>query len=264
MTDNSCNSIAIVKMTSINQQQDIAKANLLQALAKYDGDTKHQVVATAIQELVSFNPNHSPTEKESLLQGNWLLINAPNFPDRQQNEHHKYVYTLGRLAFNMFEPINLKVAIQEVTQPVFPTNQDKEYTHHIVVKFKTIDDNIPELNGIIKNLAVCHPVDENTLQVQFTGGELIPAGTDNIEQWLSIFGNNTSGSSMSIRERLNSWIIKWMFRITTPSEIDRKTGKRTFVMQKSPKGLLKVMYLDEDLRITKGNRKTVLVCQRQQ
>ncbi|MDJ0576547.1 MAG: PAP/fibrillin family protein [Xenococcaceae cyanobacterium MO_234.B1] len=250
-------------MTSTTQLRDIAKGNLFKALADYDGDTKHQVIATAIEELVALNPTDSPTKNEPLLQGNWLLINAPNFPDRQQYKQHKYVYTLGRLAFNMFKPINLKVAIQEVMQPVFSTNQENEYTHDIVVKFKTIEDNIPELNGIIKNLAVCHPVDENTLQVKFTGGELIPANTDNLEQWLSIFGNNHSQSSVSIRDRFNSWFIRWMFGIKNPSEIDRQTGKRTFVMQKSPKGLLKILYLDEELRITKGNRGTVLVCQRQ-
>ena len=106
------------KMITTNRQRDIAKAELREALVKYDGDTKHQIVATAIEKLVELNPISSPTENKSLLQGNWLLINAPNFPDRQQSKQDKYVYTLGRLAFNMFQPINLKVAIQEVTQPV--------------------------------------------------------------------------------------------------------------------------------------------------
>jgi hypothetical protein len=34
-------------------------------------------------------------------------------------------------------------------------------------------------------------------------------------------------------------------------------------MNKSPQGLLKILYLDDELRITKGNRETILVCQRQ-
>ena len=249
-------------MITTDRQRDIAKAELREALLKYDGDTKHQMVAKAIEKLVQLNPTPSPTENKSLLQGDWLLINAPNFPDRQQSQEHKYVYTLGRLAFNMFQPINLKVAIQKVTQPVFATTKADQYTHHIVVNFKTIDDNVAELNGIIKNLAVCHPVDQNTLQVQFTGGELIPNNTDELEQWLATFSENSSQSPLSIRERLNTWFIKWMFAITNPSDIDRKTGKRSFRMKKSPKGLLKILYLDEELRITKGNRGTVLVCQR--
>ncbi len=250
-------------MITIDRQRDIDKAELREALIKYDGDTKHQIVGTAIEKLIELNSTPSPTENKSLLQGNWLLINAPNFPDRQESKQHKYVYTLGRLAFNMFQPINLKVAIQKVTQPVFATAKADQYTHHIVVNFKTIDDNIAELNGVIKNLAVCHPVDQNTLQVPFTGGELIPNNTDQLEQWLAIFSENSSQSPVNIRERLNNWFIKWMFAITPVSNIDRKTGKRSFRMKKSPKGLLKILYLDEELRITKGNRETVLVCQRE-
>jgi hypothetical protein len=47
------------------------------------------------------------------------------------------------------------------------------------------------------------------------------------------------------------------------SAIDTETGKKSFAIEKSPKGLLKLLYLDEELRITKGNRGTVLVCQRE-
>ncbi len=250
-------------MISSDRQRNIAKTELIEALTKYDGDTKHPLVVSAIQELAGLNPTASPTENKSLLQGNWLLINAPNFPDRQENKQHKYVYNLGRLAFNMFQPVNLKVAIQEVTQPVFSTDKEDEYTHHIVVNFKTIDDNIPELKGIIKNLAVCHPVDRSTLQVQFTGGELIPGDREKIEQWLTVFNKNPSQYSLNLKERFNSWFIKWMFAIKTTPEKNTKTGQKSFMMKKSPKGLLKILYLDEELRITKGNRETVLVCQRE-
>ena len=250
-------------MISTDRQRNIAKTELLQVLTKYDGDTKNPVVATSIDKLVVLNPSNSPTSNKDLLQGNWLLINAPNFPDRQENKQHKYVYNLGRLAFNMFQPTSLKVAIQEVIQPVFATEKEDEYTHDIVVQFKTIDDNIPQLTGIIKNLALCHPVDRNTVRVYFTGGELIPANTDQLEQWLSVFSSNFPKASVNIAQSLKSWFITWMFGIKTTSEIDKQTGKKSFTMTKSPKGLLKILYLDEELRITKGNKGTVLICKRQ-
>ncbi len=248
-------------MTTNYQTIDTVKDNLVEALSKYQGDVKNQIVARAIEELAVLNPTPSPTENKSLLQGNWLLINAPNFPDRQEYKNHQYVYNLGKLAFNVFEPIKLKVAIQEVIQPMFATGAKDEYTHDIVVKFKTIDNDTPELEGIIKNLAICHPVNENTLEVQFTGGELIPANIK-IEDWLSVFDPNNQ-SSISLRDRFNSWLIKWIFGIKNLSAIDKATGKRNFIMKKSPKGLLKILYLDKDLRITQGNRETILVCQRQ-
>jgi hypothetical protein len=67
--------------------------------------------------------------------------------------------------------------------------EGNELTHDIVVEFKTIDGNIPELKGIIKNLASCSPKSQDTLQVKFTGGELMPLETkepSKMKEWLKI------------------------------------------------------------------------------
>jgi hypothetical protein len=55
--------------------------------------------------------------------GDWLLINAPNFPGGEQLEDGQLAYTLGRLAFNMFQPAALKLVIEQVSQPVFPVGK---------------------------------------------------------------------------------------------------------------------------------------------
>lgn len=256
-------------MDTTTIQRNIAKTALIEALKTSRGDTKNQEVVAAIEKLASLNPESELTEKEELLEGNWLLINAPNFPNRQNDTQGRYIYTLGRLAFNMFEPVGLKVEIERVLQPVFPTGKGNEFTHDIVVEFKTIDENIPELKGIVKNLAVCSPISKDTVQVKFTGGELMPRDTEKpskIKEWLQVFGQKSQKSQQfqpSLREQINSTFIKWMFGISKASNIDNQTGKRVFTMKKSPKGSLKLLYLDDDLRITKGNRETILVCQRQ-
>jgi hypothetical protein len=245
------------------KQRDNAKKVLFQALENNHGDTKNQAVVAAIENLASLNPNNAPTENGSLLEGNWLLINAPNFPDRQNDSQGRYIYTLGRLAFNMFEPVKLLVEIDRVFQPIFPTGNGNELTHDIVVEFKTIDENMPQLKGIVKNLAVCSPKDKDSLEVKFTGGELIPLETDEpskITEWLTVFDRK---SQLSLSERFMSTFVKWMFGISKVSKIASQTGKKTFTMSKSPKGILKVLYLDEELRITRGNRETILICQRQ-
>ncbi len=247
-------------------QREQAKVELKQALANHNGDTKHQAVVEAISKLASLNPTPHPVENQELLQGNWLLINAPNFPDRLEDEEDRYVYTLGRLAFNKFEPVNLRVAIDQVTQPVFTTGQDNEYTHDIVVEFKIIEPGFPELKGIVRNLAVCSLVDQDTVQVRFIGGELMPLDNqdpEQIKQWLNIFGSTQKNSQITLLDRLKFWFVQTMFGMGKVSEINPATGKQSFPIKKSPKGLLKLLYLDEELRITKGNRETVLVCQRQ-
>lgn len=246
------------------KERNIAKTALIEALKTSGGDTKNQEVIAAIEQLASLKP-HATTENEKLLEGNWLLINAPNFPDRQNDTQGRYIYTLGRLAFNMFEPVKLKVEIERVLQPVFPTDKENEFTHDIVVEFKTIDENVPELTGIVKNLAVCSPKSQDTVEVKFTGGELTPLETKEplkMKEWLQVFGQE-SQSQLSLQERITSMFIKWMFGISKASEIDTQTGKRVFTMKKSPKGILNLLYLDDELRITRGNRGTVLVCQRQ-
>jgi hypothetical protein len=154
-------------MNITTTQRDDVKAALIEALKTNGGDTKNETVVAAIKKLASFNPQRSITEQENLLEGNWLLINAPNFPDRLSDYQQRYIYTLGRLAFNMFEPVGLKIEID------------------------------------------------------------------------------------------------WMFGIDRVSDIETQTGRQTFAMNKPPKGKLKLLYLDEELRITKGNRETVLICKRQ-
>lgn len=253
-------------MEPTTTQRANAKTALIEALKTSGGDTQNEVVVAAIEKLASLNPTIAPAENGRLLEGNWLLINAPNFPERQPDAQERYVYSLGRLAFNMFEPVGLKVEIERVLQPVFPTGKGNERTHDLVVEFKTIDENIPELKGIVKNLAVCSPKDKNTLQVKFTGGELIPLETHSSEkrkEWLAVFGQESQKSQLSFRSRIMSFVMKWMFGMSRASDIDPQTGKRAFMMKKSPKGELKVLYLDESYRITRGNRGTVLVCQRQ-
>ncbi len=48
-----------------------------------------------------------------------------------------------------------------------------------------------------------------------------------------------------------------------PLIMDHKTGEVSFKMKRSPKGKLELLYLDEELRITRGEKGTVLVCERQ-
>jgi hypothetical protein len=78
-------------MNTITQRNN-AKQALFEALAVNHGDTKNELVIKAIENLASLNLNNAPTDNGSLLEGNWLLINAPNFPGRQQDTQGRYIY----------------------------------------------------------------------------------------------------------------------------------------------------------------------------
>ena len=246
------------------KDREAAKIAFRSALAVHGGDTKNQLVLEALEKLESLNPTEKPAHSP-LLEGDWLLISSPNFPGGQQRSDGKFVYTLGRLAFNMFQPVELSLVINCVKQPVIPLGEGEKSTYNIVIEFETIDESQPPLQGIVKNLGWCCPSSDKTLKVQFTGGELAPLATldtEAMKTWLSVFGSQTQPVNLSIFDRFKFLVAKIMFGLERSGDMDKKTGKVSFSMAKSPQGTLEVLYLDEELRITRGNRGSVVVCER--
>jgi hypothetical protein len=250
-------------MNEQTQNREIAKRQLREALTTYKGDTQHPAVVAAIQTLAALNPTPSPARNESLRDGQWLLISAPNFPNREVRSDGKYVYTLGQLAFNMFQPSDLKVAIDRVLQPVLPIGQGQQRTHDIIVEFTTLDNSRPILQGTIYNFGICEPVKDDSLQVRFTGGALAPQSATNLKDWRSQFENQSRSTKTTLKEKGLRLLLGTLFGIIPPHGMDTETGKIAFTMQRSPKGNLTILYLDHELRITRGQKGTVLVCQRQ-
>lgn len=57
-----------------------AKTALRQALAASGGKTKDEAVIALVENLQSLNPTTAPAHSDALLDSQWLLISAPNFP----------------------------------------------------------------------------------------------------------------------------------------------------------------------------------------
>ncbi len=245
-----------------HQERNQAKAELKEALSKYGGNTKNEVVVAAIDKLISLNPTSEPARTETLMDGDWLLINAPNFPGGEQLEDGKLAYTLGRLAFNMFQPAALKLVIEQVSQPVFPVGNGEQRSHDIVVTFRSIETKFSNIRGIVRNLGVCNPINSHFLQVKFTGGILEPAPDTDLQTWKAIFREANQPKQRNWLDQLKLILPKIMFGILPPQGMDEQTGKIVFSMNRSPVGKLEILYLDENLRITKGERGTVLVCEK--
>ena len=236
------------------------KMALREALKTYDGDVKNQKVKAKIEQLSQLNPIEKPTHS-SLLESHWLLISAPSFPQGQKLSNGKYAYTLGKLAFNMFQPTNLKLVIDSVKQPVVLLGEKSKRSHDIVVKFSIIDELFPPLKGIVRNLAVCYPVDNKNLQAEFTGGIFAPQKGENLSTWKDIFVQ-AKASKKGLKEQLMSVFFKLMFGLTPPQGMNTETGEISFTMKRSPKGRLEILFLDEELRITKGKKENILIFER--
>ncbi|ABG53357.1 hypothetical protein Tery_4365 [Trichodesmium erythraeum IMS101] len=236
------------------------KMALREALKTYDGDVKNQKVKAKIEQLSQLNPIEKPTHS-SLLESHWLLISAPSFPQGQKLSNGKYAYTLGKLAFNMFQPTNLKLVIDSVKQPVVLLGEKSKRSHDIVVEFSIIDELFPPLKGIVRNLAVCYPVDNKNLQAEFTGGIFAPQKGENLSTWKDIFVQ-AKASKKGLKEQLMSVFFKLMFGLTPPQGMNTETGEISFTMKRSPKGRLEILFLDEELRITKGKKENILIFER--
>lgn len=246
-----------------SEKQEAAKAALREALAAYGGDTKNEIVAAAIQKLCYLTSTAAPAQGSPLLDGEWLLISAPNFPQGEQREDGKFVFTLGRLAFNMFQPAELKVVIDRVLQPVLPLGNGEERCHDIIVEFTTVDERLPKLAGVVRNIGVCQPISDTVLKVKFTGGILAPQDPKKMDDWKAVFGEQRQRSSKSLKEKLMSSVFRVIFGIVPPKTMNSETGEVSFTIHRPPKGNLEILYLDEELRITRGERGTVLVCERE-
>jgi hypothetical protein len=251
-------------MTAVNtEKRAAAKIALREALAACGGSTKHQNVIAAIENLQSLNPTTAPARSGKFMDSEWLLISAPNFPKGEQLADGRFAYTLGRLAFNMFQPTELKVVVDRVLQPVFLLENGEQQTHDIVVEFTTIDESVPQLSGIVRNQGISQPISDTVLQVQFTGGILAPKDPTKLNQWKATFGEQRQSTKKTWKDSLMSIFLKLMFGLVSPEAMNSETGEISFTMKRSPKGRLEILYLDEELRITRGERGTILVCQRQ-
>ncbi len=143
------------------------KGVLREALTLHDGDPCHPVVAGIIQRLAALNPTPTPARNFKVLDGNWRLISAPIFPDGKRLADGTYSYTLGRLAFNLFQPQDLTVVIHQVFQPVLPLGAGTQRTHDIVVNFAIASPNVPPLQGTVRNLGTCKPIRDAVIHSPF-------------------------------------------------------------------------------------------------
>lgn len=243
------------------QERHVAEDALRQSLALY-GDTKHSAVADAISVLAKLNPTPAPAHNTQLRDGNWLMINAPTFPGGQRCEDGTYLYSMGRLAFNMFQPKDLLIKIDRVVQPVLPIPNSSQRTHDVRVEFSTVNE-ANRLQGIVTNRGVCEPCADDTLQVQYTGGNLEPKPGTDLQTWNATFGNQSNLAKSTFKEKLMNLSLKLMFGLVASKGINHNTGEATFTMTRSPKRKLEILYLDDYLRITRGSKGTVLVCERQ-
>jgi hypothetical protein len=256
---------------------DDLKVELKSLLSKNGGTTKDPAVVAIIDELSELNPCKENCAQSSGFLGDFQSLTCPNFPGRlepQPGQEGLVQYTLGRMSFKIFQPAKLVCTMRSVRNPVAKqgtTDDGKMKLSYPLVVDLTIHTPDGDLPAILINEGHCYenPDVNKRLMVSFTGGTLMPAEeVRNDPSKLKLWERTFEGAyKKADKERSYfgwafQFFIKILLGLTYPTDASLFKHSFHFEMKRSPVGYLDILYLDEDLRITKGNRGTIVVAER--
>ena len=235
-----------------------AKMSLRSALADNGGNSKAPAVVAAVEALAALCPTRAPARNPALI-GEWQQINAPEYSGGSQNADGSFQYTLGRLSFGIFEPKDLMCIVGPILNPLKESADGGVIEYEIQIPFCIQRDIGPNLDALLVNFATCYAESDTRLSVSFSGGILRPDGCDR-PAWREVFGPALAAKPGK-RVRVVNWLMKGMMGLIKPNKLDDDDAM-SYQMTKAPKGYLDVLYLDDELRITRGNRGSLVVCER--
>lgn len=251
------------------------KQHLRAALANHHGSSKHSEVVAIIHELAALNPTQRPA-RSPLMLGDWRNLSAPHFPDRiapEEGEEDVFKYTLGRISFNLFEPRKLVCTVESIENPIEPIRgeeegeaaEDNKMTYPAVcgLVFHTPEG---DLRATMRNEGTVVPATDDRASVVFTSGGLHPApevlaDAAKLALWRKTFENayERANAERSYLARAGRAVFFGLMGLVTPTDA---ADSFRFEMKRAPKGWLDVLYLDEEMRITKGNRGSYVVVEK--
>ena len=262
-----------------------AKSNLKDLLAKHNRSAKHPEVARAIEELVSMNQTKDAA-LSPYLEGSYVTLTRAEFPGRLKQDpgnEHIDQYTLGRMSFGVFQPANLVCTVVNSYNDLRRTSNEegdsqdggeyRTFSYPLVTRIviHTPKGDFPA-SLLMEALCSSHKQPKNRLGVTFVGGTLTPgeevrSDPNRLTLWREVFAHAyaKAEAERSYFSSFMLYVFKWMFQLTTPTDEEALASETCcfrFEMKRCPHGYVDVLYLDEDMRITKGNRGTVVILER--
>jgi hypothetical protein len=202
-------------------------------------------------------------------------ISCPDFPDGQgKNLAGDYQFTLGRMSFGTFFPKSLLCSIQSITNTVGKLKtpivsglsrlegDTKLYSYDVNVLF-TVEENGP-CKGVAGSLSTKgysqrDPETSGRVTVWFSGGEIGPRFSEDSDKWKAVFGSTLKPIHKSWKDRIQAFLARRFLGLeligSSKYEFKRLVGGQG-------KAYLDILYLDDDLRVTRGNRGSIVVARR--
>lgn len=230
--------------------------------------------------------------RAAALRGNWRTVTRPEFPGgRGFDGEGRPLYTLGRATFGVLAPEATLVAFEGVENPVGGQEMHRdgagegEISYDIRVPLLVADGPAAGLRGELWTYGLCAPASAGAgaaasgsvslaaprVPVRFVGGGLRYAGDGAVPvAWEDAFGASAVArdrAERSLLARVSSWAAKLMFGIETnsaggASESGTPALLQSYAMRRAPQGYFDVLFLDDEIRVTRGNRGSLVVVER--
>ncbi|KAL7482968.1 hypothetical protein ACHAW6_014103 [Cyclotella cf. meneghiniana] len=277
-------------MTTISE----AKSSLKRILVENNGDTSQPAVQDAIKALQSLSSEKrvdaewNITQNKHFHTGRWRTITTPPFPGRLPDDGGKAKYTLGRMSFNMFKPTKAVCEIHEIVNAIEPlghgesadeqvSSWEQSYNSEVLMEISVPRTKEAEETTVLPakliNYGVCTPASPTRLGVKFQRGTLKPNFDMTLKEnemrakaWEETFEGAIAkeAEAQSVLGKLatgaSNVLMKLMMGLEPP--VDCVDFTQTYTITRPIAGHLDILYMDEDLRISKGNRGTIVVVER--
>ncbi|CBJ26440.1 conserved unknown protein [Ectocarpus siliculosus] len=249
---------------------EAAKSNLRSALAESGGSTLAEGVGAAVEVLANFNPTSSPAKAWPLHSGEWASV-GEDFKGTTRTKDGVEC-TLGRLVFNIFEPVNLPVLIVAIKNTIGdrPENADPAYESNYVISTRWVARDGSGLRGRVEISGTCweDPSMPERVLVRFTKGSIEPDEGQDLDAWRKVIGvrdvegTKDKGPLSTLKEKAARLMLKVVFGFQGPADGLGPRGELSYEMKRSPKGYLDIIYLDEEMRVTRGQQGALVVVDR--
>jgi len=180
---------AVVQAKHDSKQE--AKQDFLALLEKKGGDCTDKELIAAVESFATLSPIKDPAATGDFLDADWRQVSKSTFPGELRDE----VYTLGRLSFGLYEPLDMEWHIDKTLNPVrrASDSKDGERDYEFWIQLTCVDSRYPKFRGLMKNFGKCKPSPKDScrLKVWFTGGSLAPAEDMDpslLPEWKKTFG----------------------------------------------------------------------------
>ncbi|GFH53866.1 hypothetical protein CTEN210_10342 [Chaetoceros tenuissimus] len=281
-----------------SEQGTTSSEKFYEVLKSYGRDIDAEPVQDVLKDLKQVYSNAGIDARISTspdYDGDWFMETHPTFPDLQgRNKDGDALYTMGRLTYNMIQPSNVLCSVQKITQHIHKLSDDPTHVNSqdgSVILPELIPKRLREelevdaselrsyrtdvhftvessgVQGVLQmdGYTIPNPTVENRYSIWFTGGRcyaLNGKDKDARQKWRDVFGTELK---LKKREKFQLWMAKLMMG-AQPSSGMLEDDSLQYVMKKPIGGhnvaYQQVLYLDDETRITEGNRGTVVVVSR--